>query len=94
MTDGMGFEEALRHLKAGIYVRRKGWNGKDAFLYLATLRLIGEDGEDIVQLEPCIVMRTQQGKHQPGWLASQADMLAYDWERVPVEVFSEARILE
>lgn len=29
--------------------------------------------------EPCIVMFTAQGKHQPGWLASQADMLAEDW---------------
>lgn len=32
--------------------------------------------------EPCIVMKTAQGLHQPGWLASQADMLAEDWVEV------------
>ena len=32
--------------------------------------------------EPVICMFTAQGKHQPGWLASQADMLAEDWEVV------------
>ena len=29
-----------------------------------------------------IVMWTAQGVWQPGWLASQADMLAEDWEVV------------
>ncbi len=30
--------------------------------------------------QPYIAMRTAQGKWQPGWLASQADLLAEDWE--------------
>ena len=38
---------------------------------------------------PVIVMFTAQGKHQPGWLASQADMLSDDWERVYPEVKKE-----
>jgi hypothetical protein len=29
-----------------------------------------------------MVMRTADGVWQPGWLASQADMLANDWEVV------------
>lgn len=29
--------------------------------------------------EAHIVMFTAHGMHQPGWLASQADMLAEDW---------------
>lgn len=29
-----------------------------------------------------ICMFTAQAKHQPGWLASQADMLAEDWKLV------------
>lgn len=29
---------------------------------------------------PCIAMYTADGKLQPGWLASQMDMLATDWE--------------
>ena len=31
---------------------------------------------------PFITMHTAQGDEQPGWLASQADMLAHDWETV------------
>jgi hypothetical protein len=31
------------------------------------------------QYEPVVVMVTAQGKHQPGWVASQADMFAEDW---------------
>lgn len=32
-----------------------------------------------IEYEPCVVMYTAQGKHQPGWLASQADILSEDW---------------
>lgn len=51
-------------------VCRSGWNGKGMYIYLRRF-----DGQD-----PCLAMFTAQGTHQPGWLASQADMLAYDWE--------------
>jgi len=34
--------------------------------------------------EPAICMFTAQQKHQPGWLASQADMLAEDWQLLDV----------
>lgn len=33
----------------------------------------------MVPTDAYIVMRTAQGSAQPGWLASQADMLAEDW---------------
>ena len=36
---------------------------------------------------PCFVMLTAEGAHQPGWLASQADMLAEDWIEVEVDGF-------
>lgn len=71
----MNFGQALELLKTKKHVARKGWNGKNMYLYL-----FFEDG--FLNLEPCIVMYTAQGKHQPGWLASQADMLAEDWEEV------------
>lgn len=32
-----------------------------------------------IPTDPYIVMRTAQKTAQPGWLASQADMLAEDW---------------
>lgn len=33
-----------------------------------------------VVFHPSITMYTAQGEMQPGWLCSQADMLAEDWE--------------
>lgn len=75
----MNFGQALEEMKAGNKVCRAGWNGKNMYLYLAT-GLKFETPVAIEDFEPCVVMYTAQGKHQPGWLASQADMLANDWE--------------
>ena len=79
----MNFGQAIEALKAGKSVRRKGWNGKGMHIYLedwveGTLTF----GADERHYKPVIVMYTAQGEHQPGWLASQADMLADDWELV------------
>lgn len=74
----MNFGEAIAALKLGQRVQRAGWNGKNMHLYIdITPRSSRNPG---VVYEPCIVMFTAQGQHQPGWLASQADMLAEDWE--------------
>lgn len=70
---GMVFGQAISKLKEGERVCRAGWNGKDMYLYVERWH----EGEPLYQ--PCIVMRTADAKHQPGWLASQADMLAEDW---------------
>ena len=43
-----------------------------------TAKHIGEDTP--LESQPYIAMFTAQGKWQPGWLASQADLLATDWE--------------
>jgi hypothetical protein len=78
----MKFGEAIDALKAGKLVARKGWNGKRMHLYLDEGLVIPYGGSWTGQActyEPCIVMFTAQKKHQPGWLASQADMLAADW---------------
>lgn len=42
-----------------------------------------EPAEGRRQYEACIVMFTAQGKHQLGWIASQTDMLAEDWDIAP-----------
>ena len=80
---GLSFGGALSALKAGRHVAREGWNGKNMHLYLATggeVEVEDADGSSrAVRMEPCVVMFTAQGKHQPGWLASQNDMLASDW---------------
>lgn len=73
--ENMDFGEALKFLKKGKRVSRRGWNGKGMYIYLAKNQKL-----ETQVWEPCIVMKTAQAKHQPGWLASQADMLAEDWE--------------
>lgn len=65
------FGEAIEEMKKGQTVARSGWNGKGMYVYLAQLT---------EHVEPCFIMYTAQGKLQPGWLASQMDMLADDWE--------------
>lgn len=82
----MTFGEAIEALKKDKLVARAGWNGKNMHLYLED-SLSFKIGDGIYKgttrkYEPCICMFTAQGKHQPGWLASQADMLATDWEIV------------
>lgn len=42
-----------------------------------TAKYIGEDTP--LDSQPYFAMFTAQGKWQPGWLASQSDMLAEDW---------------
>lgn len=82
----MTFGEAIEALKQGKCVRREGWNGKGAHLYLEDMFVFpiqeGAFKGRRRTYEPCIVMFTTQKKHQPGWLASQADMLAEDWIEV------------
>jgi hypothetical protein len=82
----MTFGDAIVALKEGKFVQRAGWNGKNMHLYLedGLSHKIG-DGVGKGQYrayEPCICMFTAQGKHQPGWLASQPDILADDWQVV------------
>lgn len=80
----MDFGEALNALKSGLRVRRTGWNGKDQWISLVSSKEYTQPklSPDPITVEPCLWIRTQQGKYQPGWLASQSDMLAEDWEIV------------
>ena len=43
-----------------------------------TAKFIGEDTP--LDSQPYIAMKTASGQWQPGWLASQADMLSEDWQ--------------
>ena len=86
-TDGLSFGLAIEAVKKGKKIARRGWNGKNQYVELAT----------------CIGYKDPQGNvtnpyHeaignkalafvgtsgvQLGWLASQADMLADDWRIV------------
>ena len=78
------FGEAIKYMKRGMRVARKGWNGKKQYIQLATgISYKTADGE-IVNCEhdaignKAIAFVGTSGV-QMGWLASQADMLAEDW---------------
>lgn len=80
------FGDAIKYVKRGLKVARKGWNGKGMYLFLA-------DGEDLTsclstgdfKCASSVCMKTAQNTICVGWLASQADMLAEDWVFVEQE---------
>lgn len=91
-TDRMNFGHALAALKEGYKVTRRGWSGSMMWLVLVsrtddvTLREGSEyynAGLRNVSIKAHIDMMTADGEMQPGWLASQSDMLADDWMIIP-----------
>lgn len=82
----MSFGHALELLKRGEKVARKGWNGKGMFLFLATGKQFESDnlGDQLPEIvNDVICMKTAQNTICIGWLASQTDILADDWEIIP-----------
>ena len=79
-----GFGDAIKYLKRGLRVTRKGWNGKNQYIELATCISYKNNDGDIVNAEhdnignKALAFVGTSGV-QLGWLASQADMLADDW---------------
>ena len=78
------FGEAIKYLKRGMRVARKGWNGKEQYIQLATGISYKTTDEEIVNCEHdaignMAVAFVGTSGVQMGWLASQADMLAEDW---------------
>ena len=77
----MNFETALRELKIGAKVARKGWNGKGIFIELQV------PDEHSKMTHPYIFIDTtglqtenpDAPKSRVPWLASQTDILAEDW---------------
>ena len=80
----MDFGEAISAVKAGMRACRKGWNGKNQYIQLATGISYKSANGDIVNCDheaignKAIAFVGTSGV-QMGWLASQADMLADDW---------------
>lgn len=75
----MEFGAALQEVMGGESVRRVGWHGKDQYVFL--LRADGRVALGMRVLD-CLAVRTVDGCIQPGWVASQVEMLAHDWEVV------------
>lgn len=88
----MDFGDAIRALKQGKRVARKGWNGKGMYLWLLPassvkaewckephLKALAESKGGEIECLGSIRMFTADFKVLTGWLASQTDMLAEDW---------------
>lgn len=89
-TDGLSFGMAVEALKLGERVARSGWNGKGMWLVLDPGSIVSEARvgsayhragiTGAFAINGHIDMKTATGEMQPGWLASQTDMLADDWQ--------------
>jgi hypothetical protein len=92
----MNFGDVLIGLRQGKRYTRKGWNGAKMYIYYTEgasvplrkwddkteAQAITEKERDtgyVVTL-PHIDMMSARGERVIGWLASQTDMLADDWE--------------
>lgn len=85
----LSFSSALAELKDGKRAARAGWNGKGSWVCYMPPVQIPDDAVNArtrrfipsghLNVGGYFVMYTAQGIWQPGWLASQADMLADDW---------------
>jgi hypothetical protein len=97
-SDFMSFGFAIEAAKKGARIARKGWNGKNMFVYLVEGTTIpvelcrGACAEAVAaagalpgasqDIGSHLDMMAADGKIVVGWLASQTDILADDWEIV------------
>jgi Protein of unknown function (DUF2829) len=82
MNPYFDFGRAIFELKRGKKVCREGWNGKGMWLVLIHPgNAMFTDSSGSYDMQTCIGMKTADPRShmQPGWLASQADILAEDW---------------
>lgn len=82
-----GFDEAIKYLKRGLKVKRKGWNGKEQYIELATNVSFKTPNDEVINVDHVDMGNKATAFHgtsgiQLGWLASQADMLSNDWSFV------------
>ena len=83
----MTFSDAIKYVKQGYRLQREGWNGKKQYIELATnISYVNPKGEivnaDHKNIGSKAIAFVGTSGVQLGWLASQADMLADDWEIV------------
>nr|DAW49651.1 MAG TPA: Protein of unknown function (DUF2829) [Caudoviricetes sp.] len=83
----MNFGEAIIAVQKGNKIKRNGWNGKNQYVELATCISYKNTKGEIVNCNhdaignKALAFVGTSGV-QIGWLASQSDMLATDWEIV------------
>ncbi len=89
----MDIGQAVRLMKQGSKFAREGWNGKGMYLVYQkaypqgiainqnTADATGLPLGTVCKFQPYITLRTADNSFIP-WSASQADLLAEDWEEV------------
>lgn len=87
----MNYGQALEAVQQGSRIARSGWNGKNMFVIFVPGSTIEKFNEGSayqahqthlhlpLTIRPHLDMCNADGQMQPGWLASQSDMLATDW---------------
>lgn len=99
-NNDLTFNDAIIFLKDGRMLARRGWNGKEMFIYKTVGNTVSKDfipkfaslpesvkefllkrDQDVV-FRDSLTMFTAQGEMQPGWVASQSDILAEDWYEI------------
>jgi len=94
-SEAMTFGMAVEVMKQGGKVARAGWNGKGMFVYLVKGRKVPREALNNeahlhyplevtgdVQICDHVDMKAADGSIVIGWLASQTDVLAEDWQIV------------
>lgn len=81
----MNFGKIIEAIKQGKRAKRTGWNGKEQYIELAqNISYVNAKGEIINAEHNAIgnnaIAFVGISGVQLGWLVSQADMLANDWE--------------
>jgi hypothetical protein len=86
----MNFGKAVELAKQGKKITREGWNGKNQYVFLIPdyvfkceeIPALEDDPREEITFWGCFCIMTTSGKVQMGWLATQSDMQAADWEEV------------
>lgn len=95
----MDFSDALRLIRRGKALKRRGWNGKEQWLHFVKPKeFTVEAGSPLTRVQPIgspagmdsfIAIRVKDGTSRP-WLASQTDLLSDDWEQVFEDLHDDA----
>lgn len=90
MNEVFSFSEALKRLKKGKKVYRRGWNGKKMFVVMQkgypkgipcnkqTAEAWGMKEGELFKVEPYFQIKTQNGSHSM-WVPSTTDLIEEDW---------------
>jgi hypothetical protein len=87
-TKNLTFGEAVEIARVhSLRIYRDGWNGKGMFVFHVPpntwdFECVDVPGVEDYETDGFLCMKTANDKLIP-WLASQADILAYDWNVIP-----------